>query len=276
VYSLNLEVGSIIIGLYFEKKKIFLHFKEYFDGYYSLNEPDIHIQIKTTEKGRFSEVPNSLFLTKKVKSNRFEAGNGLLKGIHNSKNGEWKFSVHTLILEGEYIRVFEQILYQVFITISKQLDSFLVHSCGVINDGWGYLFVGPSEAGKSTIAGLSQNFHVLNDEINIIDLSTETPTLEGTPFNGLYRVKKMGKAPLKGIFILHKSAFHSVEKITGGKAIKPLANEIIPLIGLKEELSSHTYMEMMDAAKKIYDKVPVYKLNFLPDSGFWKLIKEIK
>jgi len=99
--------------------------------------------------------------------------------------------------------------------------------------------------------------------------------LEGTPFNGLYKDKTPGKAPLKGIFILNQAPFHGVEKISGGKAVKSLTNEIIPPIGLDEVLSSNTYLKMMDISQNILEYVPSYRLDFLPDSGFWDVISNL-
>lgn len=269
---MNLEVGSVTIGLEFEDDKKLWQFKEYFQGYYGLRKPDIYIKLQFSDNGIYQEIPNSLFLTKKVKRNRFLTGNGLIRGKYNANGNKWSFLIQDIIVNGEYSRVFEQILYQAYRSVVKNKYSYLIHSCGVIKDNRGYLFVGPSEAGKSTIAQLSSNFHVINDEICIVDLSRQTPFLSGTPFNGLFRDKKPGEAPLKGIYLLNKAPVHSVEKISGGNAIKSLANEIIPPIELKEMLSSNTYVNMLDASLKIFEKVPVFRLNFLQDPCFWDLI----
>jgi len=272
---LNLDIGPITLGLEFKNERIVKHFEDYFKSKSSIKKPDIIIRIQFTDIGNFSEVPNSLFLTKKITKDGFIAGKGLIKGKFNPKKNQWTLKVHSLIVDGDYTRVFEQILYQAYTSAANSFNTTLVHSSGVIKNGWAYLFVGPSEAGKSTVARLSQQYQVINDEINIVNLCTEIPTLEGTPFNGLYRDKTMGKAPLKGIFILNKASFHGVEKISGGKAIKPLTKEIIPPIGLEEELQSSTYIDMMDAARNISGCIPIYRLDFLPNSGFWDIISKL-
>ncbi len=272
MHQYNLEIGPVTIALEFEDEKIVKHFEEYFLAKSSLNKPDIFIKVNFFVDEDFSEVPNSLFLTKKVENGSFEAGDGLIKGTYDPVTKKGELLVHYLIVKGEYTRVFEQILYQAYTSAAKDYNAALIHSSGVIKDGFGYLFVGPSEAGKSTVAKLSQKYQVINDEINIVNLSTDVPTLESTPFNGLYREKEKGKAPLKGIFILNQAPKHNVEKITGGKAIKPLTNEIIPPIGLEEELSPVTYIKMMDIARNIFLQIPIYRLDFLPDPGFWDLI----
>lgn len=272
---LKLAVGTVTIGLDFENKKILKHFREYFMNHVSEAEPQIAIKIRLTERGGLVSVPNSLFLTKESTKKGFVAGDGLISGEFSRLRKRWHFLVHLLLVKGDYARVFEQILYQAYYSVLKDRDHHLIHSSGVICDGNGYLFVGPSESGKSTVAQMSRQYQVLNDEINIVDLSGPTPMLCSTPFNGLFRDKERGEAPLKGIFILNQAPFHNVESIKGGKAVKPLSDEIIPPIGLNDLLNSRTYLEMMDRALHIADKVPIYRLDFLPDEGFWDVLKEL-
>lgn len=273
--KLNLPIGAVTVGLEFENIELFNCFQDYFMMENSSLHPDIQIAIQFTGRGRYSEVPNSLFLTKKVKSRSFIAGDGLIKGKYNPRKARWQFKIDELLIEGDYKRVFEQILYQAYNSGSIGQKAFLVHSCGVIKDGEGYLFVGPPEAGKSTVAALSREYQVINDEINIVDMGSDHVYLMGTPFNGLFRDKKNGRALLKGIFLLNQAAFHDVEQISGGKPIKALTKEIIPPIGLEEELSPDTYIKMMDIARTITEQVPIYRMDFLPDRGFWDVIGKL-
>ncbi len=88
------------------------------------------------------------------------------------------------------MRILEQIFYQAFWSARRAagLDAFLIHSSAVIVDGRGFLFVGPSEAGKSTVARLSAAHHVLGDEMNLVRSSGAGLTLVGTIFNGLFNL----------------------------------------------------------------------------------------
>lgn len=272
---LNLDIGPVTLALEFEQKNTVRYFEKYFMSKSSKKKGQIHIQITFADEETSSTVPNSLFLTKKINKNGFETANGLVRGCFDGKCNKWRFIVHPLIVTGDYKRVFEQIFYQAYNHAARNLDTNLVHSSGVIKEGRGYLFVGPSESGKSTVARLSRKYHVINDEINIINLNGKIPMLEGTPFNGLFRKKKPGKAPLKGIFILNQASFHGVERISGGKAIKSLAHEIIPPIGLDEAMSSSLFMYMMDRAQVISHSVPIYRMDFLQNGGFWKIISNL-
>ncbi|MBK7188683.1 MAG: hypothetical protein IPH86_08440 [bacterium] len=95
------------------------------------------------------------------------------------------------------LRIFEQ-LYQAYASARQRPDktAWLVHPSAVIADGQGFLFVGPSEAGKSTVAKLSSQLHVLGDEMNLLAPRAGGGwDLIGTPFNGLFRARKPGRAP---------------------------------------------------------------------------------
>lgn len=274
--TLNLAVGQTAIALNFRDNSQAEEFREYFLRRTTEEIPQLEIDIAIGTGNKSTDVPNSLFLTKKkVLTGGFSAGDGLIRGKYHKKTGRWSFSIDRILVTGDFRRVFEQILYQAYNSVSSRGNTILVHSSGVIKDGYAYLFVGPSEAGKSTVAALSSSYDVLNDEINIIDLNGDIPVLEGTPFNGLFRTKKPGRAHLKGIFILHKAPYHGAEKIAGGKAVKPLAGEIIPPIGLHEYLDNKTYIMMMDKALEIASKVPLYRLDFLPDRGFWDILEKL-
>jgi len=272
---LNLAVGPFALALDFEEKPVCDYFREYFLGQTSASDPQVIIRIHISLEKPGTGVPNSLFLTKKKREGGFETGDGLLVAEYDRESSVWHFTVNLLLLKNDYARVFEQILYQAFYTAAGQMNYHLIHSSAVIREGWGYLFFGPSESGKSTVASLSSTYQVINDEINIIDLERDTPILRSTPFNGLFRDKKEGSAPLKGVFLLNKAPFHGAEPISGGKAVKALAGEVIPPIGLEEVIDPMTFPRMMDRASEIAAKVPLFRLDFLPDSGFWDVIKDL-
>lgn len=262
-------------ALDFETAGLRRKFFRYFKGQVSLVEPDITIGISFADAGDKKEVPNSLFLTKIPAEKGFVTGDGLLEGFPGEETNHWNFRVNSLLIQGDYKRVFEQILYQAFYSVTGKRNLHLIHSSGVIWGNKGFLFFGPSEAGKSTVASLSRRYHVINDEINIVDLEQPVPQLTGTPFNGLFRGKKRGQAPLKGIFLLNKAPCHNVTLIEGSEAVRNLSKEIIPPVGLSDFIDAGTYAEMLDRATEICSRVPVYRLDFLPDKGFWEILKKL-
>jgi hypothetical protein len=223
-----------------------------------------------------SEIPNSLFLTKKGDGEGFSVADGLITGKFSPSSGEGELVVQQIILEGNFARIFEQILYQAYWSaiLRKGIDSFLLHSSGIVRDGKGYVFTGKSGSGKSTITTLSEGALVLNDEITLIDFSGGRAVVSDTPFNGFFPDKTEGTAPLSAIMLLKQADFHRITRTRAGESIKTLSREIIPPMGLETPLSPSVYWDMLGYAKKISGLVPLYLLEFLPDPGFWKCIEQ--
>lgn len=111
----------------------------------------------------------------------------------------------------------------------------IMHSLGLIHQGKGYLFVGHSEAGKSTMAKImKEDSIILCDDRNIIRKINSVYTLFGTWQHSDFSEISPLSAPLRGIFFLNKSDKNQIEPITDARAklklllnclIKPLATD---------------------------------------------------
>ena len=172
------------------------------------------------------------------------------------------------------MRILEQIFYQAFWSARRAagLEAFLIHSSAVIVDGRGFLFVGPSEAGKSTVASLSSDYHVLGDEMNLVRDTENGLVLVGTLFNGLFKDKQPGEAPLAGVFLLKQAPHHALTKAPLLEAVTSLAAEMVPPVGLDEIATRETLPQMMGLAETLATKSELKFLEFLPDDGFWNVI----
>jgi energy-coupling factor transporter ATP-binding protein EcfA2 len=144
----------------------------------------------------------------------------------------------------------------------------------VIHAGAGYLFAGPSGSGKTTIAHLSAEHHVLSDEMPIVEFRDGTAWIVGTPFNGLFREKSPGAAPLRAILLLTHGPTHALAKVGPGEAAAVLAAEIAPPVGLDQTSDGSTAAAMLEFATRLALTVPVRRLIFRPDPGFWRVVHE--
>ncbi len=274
----RLRVGNAVLSLNFENDRESRALGKYFSRPSSSDAPDLSLAIRYRNDVDTSfTVPNSLFLTKKGDGQGFSTGDGLIEGRFSPDSGEGELVVQRLITHSGYARVYEQIFYQAYWSAikRKRSDSFLLHSSGVIHKGLGYAFTGQSGSGKSTVANLCVHDQVLNDEIVVIELGGTVPMLRDTPFNGYFRDKKEGSAPLSGIMLLRQAPHHALTRAQDIEALKTLAREIIPPMGLETALSAGLYMDMLDCAQRARSAVPLYKLEFLPDTGFWDRIDHL-
>ncbi len=219
-------------------------------------------------------VPNSLLLTKTVDGDRFDIDHGLIHGRWDEAAGRGEVTVRSTLLRGQMMRVFEQLVYQMFHSAARRLGyrAALVHAAGVVRDGRGYLFVGPSGAGKSTVASLSAVHHVLNDEMNLVELDGHPPVLVGTPFNAFFPDKRGGAAPLAAILLLEQAPAHALLPAAPARAVADLAAQVAPPVGLGDAATLTVHDAMLTAAMALLEQVPAYVLQFRRDPGFWDVV----
>jgi hypothetical protein len=272
----RLRVGEVVIALNCPDPQYAASLAEYFaqpcDPAPPVVELDLNIVLHDTEPA----VPNSLILTKALTGDGgFDIADGLIRGRFDPATGKGELHVMNALTSGLLTRVFEQILYQAWHSGRRRLgyDACLVHSSGVIRNGRGYLFVGASEAGKTTVANLSQDYTVTNDEMNLVEFHADGARLRSTPFNGHYRDKQAGTAPLAAVLLLEQGPAHRLESVGCGLAAGAVAGQIAPPVGLEEVADTETRLAMLDLGSRLVEWVPVRRLIFLPDRGFWPIIK---
>ena len=173
-------------------------------------------------------------------------------------------------LEMDTMAPVDNFLRTVFAWLCVTNDALLLHSAGVIRDGFGYVFFGPSGAGKTTTSRLaSKTAHVVSDDLVIIRCSEGGCTLHGVPFKGeLSEAPRANQqAPLKGLYRLRQDTSHYLEPIPHIKAIADLV-AASPFVVREKRLSD----QLMKVCSKIVQCVPVQQLHFKRDDGFWKVL----
>jgi hypothetical protein len=148
-----------------------------------------------------------------------------------------------------------------------------VHACGVVApNGKGYLFVGQSGAGKTTMARLWQKARagtVLSDDRIILRKSNGTVWMYGTPWHGEAAMASPARAPLKGIYLLrhgHGMSNALVPQPRSQAITRLLASSFPPLYS----------RDALDFTLGFFDEVvravPCYELSFTPDERVVALV----
>lgn len=148
----------------------------------------------------------------------------------------------------------------------------LLHAAGVVRNGFGYVFFGPSGAGKTTTSRIAaRSFDVVSDDLVVIRIENGSGTLYGVPFRGEMSdaPRANQKAPLKGIFRLRQDTEHYIEPMSRVTAVASLAASS-PFIVRELSLSDL----LVDVCEVIVRSVPVMALHFKRDDGYWKVIDE--
>jgi hypothetical protein len=53
-----------------------------------------------------------------------------------------------------------------------------------------------------------------------------------------------------------------------------VASQVVPPMGLDEELDAAARHRILDAAHRLVTRVPIRRLVFRPDAGFWRVVDE--
>lgn len=151
-------------------------------------------------------------------------------------------------------------------------DGCILHSLGIIHNNNGFLFVGHSDAGKSTMAGLlNHGSEILCDDRNIVKLENGIFKLYGTWSHGDVPDISPESAPLKGIFFLEKSNVDELNPVENKKVIikKLLACLIRPLT------TSDWWDSTFVLIDQLAENVPFWNLKFEKSGNAFHLIKKI-
>lgn len=149
-----------------------------------------------------------------------------------------------------------------------------IHSCGIADGEKGYIFTGPSEEGKSTIAKLSNPKTVLSDEMVLLRKSNNgRKKVYGTPFNGELEGINRG-VDCKGIYFIEKNDTNEIIPISRMNAVVALMREgvtggFMSIDGIQRICPAPGYLSLLT---ELMEGIPCYKMRFTKDSSFWEAI----
>lgn len=134
-----------------------------------------------------------------------------------------------------------------------------VHAAGVDLDGRGLLFVGPSEAGKSTIVKmLMDRSRILCDDRTIVRRGGPGFEVHGTWSHGEVPAVSPGKAPLTGVFFLHQAGVNRLDRLEDPAAV---LRQLLPRI-VRPLLTADWWEDALAVSGDLVRAVPFYDLSF--------------
>lgn len=145
-------------------------------------------------------------------------------------------------------------------------NAVLIHSAAAIVSGKGFVFVGHSEAGKSTTMEMLKKAHrenildaeILCDDRNVIRKWPEGWRVHGTWSHGTTADVSPSDAPLAGILFLKQDKANIIEPLLDRKEIwrMLLATLIRPMV------TSEWWQKELDVLEKIVAEIPCYTMHF--------------
>lgn len=148
----------------------------------------------------------------------------------------------------------------------------IMHSLGIILNGNGYLFIGHSSAGKSTMAQiLKTEAVILCDDRNIIRKLDDRLMVYGTWSHGDVPDISPLSAPLKGLFFLEKSNANALLRVHDNS----IGLKIL-LACLIRPLATGDWWDLsMDLITHVLQTVPCWQLAFDKSDNILNLLRNI-
>jgi len=157
-----------------------------------------------------------------------------------------------------------------FARLLADRGGIILHGSGLIFKEKGYLFVGHSDAGKTTLVKIFHHHaRILNDDRMIVRKEDGRFYLYGTPWHGELSLVAPDRISLKAIFFLNQAEENKVEKTEGLDAFKRLYGcTIKPLV--TEKWAKNT----LDVCQALSREVPCYHLYFDKTEGVISTIEK--
>jgi hypothetical protein len=161
----------------------------------------------------------------------------------------------------------------------------IFHACGVNDQDQGFLFVGTSGGGKSTVANLwkkkvsnpevtnsklQTNLKILSDDRIIVRKMEGRFWMYGTPWHGDAKVYSPERAPLEKIFFLKHAKKNSIKKIASMEATSRLLVCSFPTFWDKKGMEF-----TLGFIDELVTKVPCYELGFVPDKTVIDFVRNL-
>ncbi len=179
--------------------------------------------------------------------------------------------------DASYInRELAKYLYSNFLRLVMQYvlpeyHGVLIHASAVMNEGEGYVFIGPNEGGKSTLAKKTGKLILSDDCIGLKYLNEKWYSCS-TPWGD---ISSYGNFPMKGIYFINKSNALKIKKTEKIDAVKTLFSSVCVSFPKYPTENTEMIEHILSSVEQICCRVPIYNLEFRKnDNVFDEIFKD--
>ncbi|HAJ27873.1 MAG TPA: hypothetical protein DCG53_11645 [Syntrophus sp. (in: bacteria)] len=176
-----------------------------------------------------------------------------------------------------FVATLLKLLFVFTCLVMANKSRLMVHGAGIKKrkGRGGYLFLGTSGAGKSTVAALSSGDMILSDDATVIEVAGGACLIHATPFRQVGIVQPSSKRlyleqeKLDKLLFLHQSATTFIKPREQRSAFTELLKEHLHCFEVMgEPLRRNAFYLCRD----VCEMTPAYDLFSRKDPGFWELV----
>lgn len=160
-----------------------------------------------------------------------------------------------------------------FVNLVTHGLGLMLHACGIEHNGRGYIFAGPSNAGKTTLSRLwamTSEATILGDECLILRKQGEQFWVHGTPWVGEANLFSPLGVPVERVFFIRHSQQNSIEPIPPHRAAERLLSQSI-----LTPYDPFAVQSGLDLCLDFVSQIPAYDFGFIPDESAVRLIQKV-
>jgi hypothetical protein len=267
-FQITLDFGGMVFLCRTEDEALRDHILERYRKFTAAEEPSFVIDVRTMDSLDF-QTDAATYLTYRRGPHvigKFRT----MAGYFDTETRTGKASMERQSLKQD----FENYLRCAMNAAAPVLGGILFHTACIVKEGYGYLFFGPSTAGKSTITRLSSHFTVMTDDMIVLKkrngtFFAATCGLWGGRTDDFPMIRL--EVPVRRFFVIRKDKNNFLKEMSRQSAILEFLCNVPCMARDRSDVQ-----KIMDFAQRATENYTFYELHFhKEDSSFWRTINEL-
>ena len=288
--EMRIQIGDVCCSFVCHNTEVLGNLKQLFHGFLSISQPDTIVVLE--DSGNQLSLENTEAAMAEAKyiheGDKFYTHNHLIKGEHDDTGRVIRFTSERHLLNPDSEQnVLNHLLSISYYTACRakydgKPPAMLVHASGIVRNNRSFIFSGPCDIGKSSIARMCADPYgqVVNDEILLVSRpgpDNNGISLISTPHLGDLKPEANITAPLACGLLLKQGHQTLIRRLDIMEAYIRFMRQIITpaYIGQTDRKAIHSLIA--DFSKEIIEAVPFYELEFtLNRQELWTVLDKLE